>query len=196
MAVQLQEPAVQIARDAAAKRAADASAMLAKMKADYDASPDQQAARARGQLAQHDADPFHQNARMTSSVAQQEIAALQAQLRLAEAGALADVVTDEQRLDQAISGLIHHSGVSVASGTQIPQADFAGAIADDLALGIREDLVRAYHLTGKSDDPEGHIHAATWFRLYENSPDWQRLHREHDPVISRRFRYACIYAAG
>jgi hypothetical protein len=173
--------------DSLATASAAASVQLAQLARDHNATLERQLdlARQRRALLPNDA------GRHLSAEA--EIAALEAKIARNQAPVM---LTDEQRLDQALEGVIDHDGLEVTTGQQIPQRDFVGAIQDDLALGIRPELVRVYHATGKSDAPDGHIHAATWLRMYENSPEMQRLHREGDPVICRRFRYACIYMAG
>jgi hypothetical protein len=101
-----------------------------------------------------------------------------------------------QRISNAIEGVVDHNGAEVAAGSQIPARDFSGQIQDDLALGIRAELTKAFYETGKSDDPEGHNAAAEWFRRYNSNSNWQTRHAADDPEICRWFRTACIYAAG
>jgi hypothetical protein len=173
--------------DPLAAGAAAATATLAQLEADHHAAPEQQLVRARERQA------LLPNDATRHLAAAAEIAALEAKVAGNEAPSL---MSDEQRLDQALGGQIDFLGAEVTAGDQIPTRDFNAAIAADLALGIRPELIRSFYLTGKSGEPDGHIHAATWLRMYENSPEMQRLHREGDPVICRRFRYACIYLAG
>jgi hypothetical protein len=173
--------------DPLAEASAAASMQLAQLARDHDGTLERQLdlARQRQAVLPNDA------GRHLSAEA--EIAALEAKIARSQAPAL---LSDEARLEQALAGEVDHLGAETTVNQQIPQRDFAAAIADDLALGIRPELVRSFYLTGKSGEPDGHVHAATWLRMYENSPEMQRLHREGDPVICRRFRYACIYLAG
>ena len=67
---------------------------------------------------------------------------------------------------------------------------------DDLALGVREDLVRTFHSTGKTDDPMGHVAAQFWLDMFNSDADMQAKFARGDATMRRRFRAACMYIAG
>ena len=177
--------------DPLSARAQAATEQTRQLEADYQASPEQQLARAERHAAGLGNDATAQES------ARAAVARLRVQVdRGASAPAAGVYLTDTQRIDNALSGVVDHLGAEVTAGAQVPSRDFSGAIADDLALGIDRELLKTFYETGLSNDPEGHIHAATWFRLYAGSEEMQRLHREGDPLICKRFRLASIYAAG
>jgi hypothetical protein len=164
-----------------------ASVQLAQMVRDHNAGDEQQLALARQRQALLPNDA----ARHLS--AQAEIAALEAKIARNQAPA---VLTDAERLDRALAGEVDHLGAETTVDQEVRARDFIAAIQDDLALGVRPELVRAYYATGKSDAPDGHVYADIWFEKYAADPEMQRRHREGDREISRQFRCACIYAAG
>jgi hypothetical protein len=173
--------------DPLAAGAAAASATLAQMAADHHAAPEQELTRARQRQATLPNDASRHLA------AQAEIDRLEAKVARDGTGVF---LTDEQRLDQALGGPVDHLGVEVTAGDQIPVRDFNGAIADDVALGVPRELLKAYHSTGKSDDPLGHIGANIWLARFNSDPEWQSRFAAGDPELRRRFRVASIYLAG
>jgi hypothetical protein len=173
--------------DPLAAGAAAASATLAQMAADHAAAPEQQLTRARerqGSLP-NDADRH--------LAMQREIEALEAKVAHSDTGLF---LTDEQRLDRALGGQIDHLGTEVTAGDQIPIRDFNAAIQDDIALGVPRELLKAYHSTGKSNDPMGHIGANIWLSRFNSDAEWQRRFNEGDLEMRRRYRIAHIYLAG
>jgi hypothetical protein len=172
--------------DPLAAGAAAAATQLAQLAGDYNAAPEQQLTRARERKAQL---PNHVDRHIA---AEREIAALEAKAR----GETGIVLSDAERLDLALGGQVDHLGVEVTAGSQVPVRDFNGAIADDLALGVPRELLRAYHSTGKSDDPLGHVGASIWLSRFNADAEWQRRFAEGDSEIHRRYRIAHYYIAG
>jgi len=70
------------------------------------------------------------------------------------------------------------------------------AMQDDLALGIRPELVRSFHATGKTDDRLGHITAQYWLDRLAGDPEMQQRLAAGDPIMRQRFRVACMYVSG
>jgi hypothetical protein len=173
--------------DPLAAGAVDAAATLARMAADHHAAPEQQLARARErkELLPNDA--------ARHLAAEAEITQLERQVARGDTGLY---LTDEQRLNAALGGPIDHLGAEVTAGDQIPIADYNSAIQNDLALGVPRPLLRAYHLTGKSDEAMGHVAADIWLTRFKSDAQWQKRFEEGDPEIRRRYRIAHIYLAG
>jgi hypothetical protein len=176
------------------KTAADATAALNQMVADFKSSPDYRIEQLQREIAQL--------AACDSNGAASRRAVLQSQLITAETEqkSQAVVLTDEQRIDLAMAGKIDHVGAQTTSGQpdnpQLPVEDFVSAVQDDLALGIRPELVKAFHATGKSGDPLGHVAGQYWLDQLASDKDMQARLAAGDSVMKRRFRAACIYVSG
>ncbi len=69
-----------------------------------------------------------------------------------------------------------------------------------MELGLRESLIRSFHLTGRGDDPNGReteIKAAeAWKEKLLSDPEMQRRLFAKDPEIMKQFRAYGMYAAG
>jgi hypothetical protein len=172
--------------DPLAEASAAASAQLAQLVADHRAAPEQQLTRARERKAQL---PNHVDRHIA---AEREIAALEAKAR----GETGIVLSDAERLDLALGGQLDHLGAEVTAGSQVPVRDFNAAIQDDLKLGVRPELLRIYHATGKSDDRLGHIGAAIWLERFKSDPELQRRFLVGYPEVRLQYRLAHIYLAG
>jgi len=151
-----------ISRANIAKQSADATAQLAQMTKDYQSSAGARVEQLRAQLAALDADGHFLGAELVSHGARSQRSALQSQLAAAEAEAATEIqqaFSPVQRVDLAIEGKVDLLGIETTVNDQIPARDFTAAVQDDLQLGLREDLVRTFHATGKTDDPMGHVAA-------------------------------------
>jgi hypothetical protein len=174
--------------DPLAAAAADATATLAQMAADHHTAPEQQLTRARQRQAmlRNDAELHLEAGR--------EISQLEAKVARGDTpGAL---LSDQERLDLALGGQLDHLGAEVTAGDQVPVRDFNGAIADDIKLGVPRDLLKAYHSTGKSDDPMGHVAANIWLSRFSSDPEWQLRFDRGDLEMRRRHKIAHYYIAG
>ncbi len=122
--------------------AAAATAQLAQMKTDYEASPQRQLERDREQLARLESDPFHQNKQLSSEAARQDVAAIKSRIAVAEAGAeaavAAQVLTDAQRTALVIEGKIDPHGPSSTISGQIPLGDLGAAVEDFRVAGLND----------------------------------------------------------
>jgi hypothetical protein len=140
-------------RAALAKQSADATATLQQLTRDFQSSPDYRVEQLEREI--------EMLARTEGNGAAVRRASLQSELITAktEQKAQSVVLTDEQRVDLAMAGKIDHVGAQTTSGQpdnpQLPVEDFVAAVQDDLQLGIRPELVRTFHATGKTDDPNG-----------------------------------------
>jgi hypothetical protein len=173
--------------DPLAAGAAAATVQLAQLASDHAAAPEQQLALAKQRQA------LLPNDAARHLAAEAEIAALERQVARGDTGVF---LTDEQRLDQALGGPVDHLGSEVTAGDQVPVADYAAAIQDDIKLGVPRELLKAYHSTGKSNDPLGHVGANIWLARFNSDPEWQQRFAAGDPEMRRRFRTASIYLAG
>src|SRR5262249_44432808 len=188
------ELAVQIQRDAVTKQAADATIKLQELERAYRESEPMRLERDRIELERLQSDPHYLDRSLVSPQARREAEVLEARIRQAEQSTLVPR-TDAERVDAAVMG-DPIAGPSTSYGQQIPAQDFAAAIQADIALGLRPAPVRTFPTPGKSDDPQGHIYAEEWFRMYAASPEMQRLHCEGDPVMRMRHKAATYYLAG
>jgi hypothetical protein len=173
--------------DPLAAGAAAATAQLAQLAADHHATPEQQLTRARqrqGSLP---------NDATLHLAAEREISQLEVKVARGDTGLF---LSDEQRLDQALGGPIDHLGAEVTAGDQIPVRDYNAAIADDLQLGVPHQLLKAYHSTGKSDDPLGHVAANIWLSRFNSDAEWQARFDRGDLEMRRRHKIASYYIAG
>jgi hypothetical protein len=176
-----------VKQDPLAAAAAAAAETLAKMAGDYAAEPAQQLTRARerqGSL-RNDADQH--------LAVQREIEALEAKVARGDTSA---VLSDEQRLDLALGGKVDFLGAQTTVNQEVHPADFAAVIQDDVALGVPPKLLKAYHSTGKSDDPLGHVGASIWLSRFNSDPEWQRRFEAGDLQMQLRHRIAHYYLAG
>ena len=170
------------------KRADDATAQLTQLTRDFQSSPDHRIEVLEREIAQLD----------DSNGAATRRAVLNSHLITAktEQKAQSVVLTDEQRVDLAMAGKIDHVGAQTTVDGQIRNDDFADAVQSDLKLGVRPGLVEAYHKTGLSDDPMGHVAAEFWMDLYRNDKEMQRKVDAGDPVMLQRMAAAKYYIAG
>src|SRR5262249_11083491 len=189
------EPAVQVQRDALTKQAADATIKLQELERAYRESPEMRLERDRAALEKLQSDAYYLDRSLVNAQARREAEVLEGRIRQAEASTPLVPMTDAERVDAALMG-DPIAGPSTSFGQQIPAQDFAGVVQADIALGLRPELVKAFYSTGKSDDPQGHVYAEEWFRIYNSNPEWQRLHREGDPIICMRHKAASMYLAG
>jgi exonuclease VII large subunit len=91
--------------DAIERQAAEATAQLAQMKADYESSTERQLERDRAELARLESDPDHLNRQLTSEHARRDVAAVKARIAVAEA-ATPVVRTDAERLGEILAGKV------------------------------------------------------------------------------------------
>jgi hypothetical protein len=172
--------------DPLAAGAAAAAETLAKMTADHAAAPAQQLTRARARQGSLPNDVARHLA------IEAEIAQLEAKAR----GDTGIVLSDAERLDLALGGQIDHLGAETTVDGQLSMHDLSAAVAADLALGVPRELLKSYHLTGRSGDEMGHVAADIWIARFRADEQWQRRFAEGDPEIRRRYRIAHIYLAG
>jgi hypothetical protein len=186
MPIEISTP-VQAQRDQITKAASDATIQLEQLKAAYASSPEMKIAADRAELNRLQSDPYLLD-RST-----REIEVLSGRIAAAEAAPVAS--TDAERVDRVLAGQ-PVTGPSVTFNDQIPEADFSSAVQDDVAAGVRPELIKTYLATGKSDDPLGHVAGKFWLDLFDRSPEMQAKLRAGDPVVTRRFKTAQYYVAG
>jgi hypothetical protein len=179
---------VQHQRDQIAKQAADASIQLEQLKAAYASSPEMKLAADRAELNRLQSDPY------TLDHHRRSIQVLSDRIAAAEAAG-SGPSTDADRVDRALTG-VPVTGPSATFGDQIPEADFSSAVQDDIAAGVKPELIKSYLSTGRSDDPLGHVAAQFWLDLFERDAGMQRRYQDGDPVMRRRFKTAQYYLAG
>jgi hypothetical protein len=180
------------------KTAADATAQLEQMRADYRQSSAAVVEGLRAELEALDNDPLFLGQELGGRHAGHR-AILRSRLAGAEARAataIREAFSPEARVDNAMAGVTDHAGIEVTVDGQIPSRDFTNVIQDDLALGINPDLVRAFHTTGKSTDPLGHVAAELWLGKFNSTPEWQARLAAGDRLMQQRFRAASMYIAG
>jgi len=181
------------------KRADDASATLAQMTKDYQESAGYRAEQLRTQLEALDADGHFLGQELVNPGARSHRASLRAQLAKAEGEAATEIkeaFSSEARVENAMNGVTDHAGIETTINDQIPARDFTQAVQDDLQLGVRPDVVREFHSTGKSGLKFGHVDGQYWLdRLAEDTEMQTRL-ANGDAVMKQRFRLACMLVSG
>jgi hypothetical protein len=179
---------VQGERDAMLKQSSDASIKLEALKAAYASSPEMKLEADRAELNRLQSDPYSMDHHRRS------IQVLSDRIAAAEAAG-SGPSTEAERVDRALTGT-PVTGPSVTVGNQIPEADFFSAVQDDIAAGVKPELIKSYLSTGRSDDPLGHVAAKFWLDLFERDAGMQRRYADGDPVMRRRFKTAQYYLAG
>jgi hypothetical protein len=193
----------EVARAKIDQAAANATAQLQQMTRDYHASAGYRAEQLRGKLEALDADGHFLDQELVNPGARSHRASLRAQLATAEREAMTEVqhaFSDAKRVDNAMAGITDHVGIETTVGQpdnpQLPARDFTAAVQDDLALGVRADVVREFHATGKSGLKFGHVDGQYWLdRLAEDTEMQTRL-ANGDSVMKQRFRLACMLVSG
>jgi len=188
-------------RDRAAieKSAADATAQLEQMSKDYKSSAGYRAEQLRAQLEALDADGHFLGQELVSHGARSQRSALTSQLAKAEAEAATEIkeaFSPEARVDNAMAGKVDHHGIETTVNDQIPAMDFTAEVQADLALGIRPELVREFHATGKSGLKFGHVEGRYWLDRLAADPEMQARLNAGDSVMRQRFRLACMLVSG
>ena len=177
------------------EQAAAATIQLAQMTADYQARPEYQLARAQERAAVMGTDI---GARMAQD---REIARLQKEVDRNQAAAESVYLTDEQRVDNAISGITDHLGAQVTTGDQIPLQDFNRAVADLSLAGVRDEAIASFLKTGQVAGPAGETRedqiaaADRWNDRLMRDPEMQKKLLAGDPQTVREFNYFSMYAA-
>jgi hypothetical protein len=187
-------------RAAAAQSVADANAAMARLQADYAASPDQRGARAREHLSRLQSDPYHLNKQIGGSAgAANEEAVIAAQVRQfeAEAQAAAEAFSEQHRLANAFAGVVDQNGVETTVGQQIPARDLTNGVQDILSRGARTEVLEHYLKTGAGGgEPREHeiALAAEWHRRLMADGEMQKKFLAGDPAIMAQFQHYAVYA--
>jgi hypothetical protein len=175
--------------------AAEATQTLAAMKAAYDAQPEQQLARAEQRAAAMGNDTYGRVA------ADAEVARLR---RQAEGNtANPDLyLSDAQRVNNSVDGIIDHLGAGTTAGSQIPGAHLHEAVQDLLSKGVEPDKVRSFlahgsviaSVPGESREDQIAI-AEEWRQRLMRDEDMQKKLFAGDPDLVKQFNLFAMYAA-
>jgi hypothetical protein len=173
------------------QQAAAATAKLAELKAAYDSSPEQVAARERAELDRLQNDPsFLRRPGAAHDVKNMEmrVAALERSAEQSEA----------QRIDAILRGE-PATLAEVTHGDQIPRRELASAMIGLVERGVQPELVERYLATGNStgkEDRAAEIWAADeWHRQLMADPEKQRRLMAGDPEILKQLTAYGILAA-
>jgi hypothetical protein len=150
--------------------AAAATAQLAQMKADFEASPERQLERDRAELARLENDPHHLGARLTNERAQADIAALKARIAIGEATTPV-VRTDAERLGDILSGKADIPLIETTVDGQLTTHATMTAVEDLRALGL-SDATIGEAINGAKYPPHYIRWAKALFEDHMSRPEW------------------------
>jgi hypothetical protein len=199
---------VQQQRDRISQGAAAADAEIARLTAEFHASPDQRAARARARLEELAGDPHFQNRSLTSQAARNEQQAAEYQLRVAnrdgEAAAAAQDPWD--RVETAFRDEPLPL-VDTTRGDELPMSALRAEVLGGRALGLETPVIEEGFLPNRNPPAviaearrilEAHLGDPAWTAKLsagdrETHQEWNKLSRvaratEHEPPWSPRLR--------
>jgi hypothetical protein len=165
------------------REAAAATAQLAQMKTDYEASPERQLERDRAELSRLESDPDHLNRQLTSEAARRDVAAVRARIAVAEA-ATPVVRTDAERLGDILSGKAEVPLIETTVDGQLTTHATMTAVADLRALGLSDATIHEAVNGGKYAP-----HVIRWAtQLYQEAmsdPTWVSKYLAGDKAARR-----------
>jgi hypothetical protein len=169
-----------------------ATAKLAELKAAYDSSPEQVAARERAELNRLQNDPDF----LGRPGAARDVQNMEARVASLERSA---EQSEAQRIDAILRGE-NVAGAETTTGDQIPRRDLATAMVGLMERGVRAELVDSFLKSGRSDlpakDRATEIAAADeWYRQLMADPSKQQRLMAGDPELLRQLTAYGVYAA-